>query len=132
MIVELDIGLALLLTPEAELYAPPTSFTSVCISDWIWVSSPSESNVANCVTNWLGSTGFIGLWFSSCVDSNCKNVLVRSTPLSVDEDEDVEEEPADEEEDVAPDPDAAFDRDAAGVEVLASICNSEMDMIFPS
>jgi len=97
--VEVELALALALSPEAELEVPPTSLTSVCMSDWIWVSSPSESNVASWVTNWLGSTGFIGLWFSSCTDSNCKNVLVKSTPGALDEDED--EEVADEEEDVA-------------------------------
>src|SRR5580658_6542452 len=78
-------ALATALALAAEPEAPPTSFTSVCMSDWIWVSSPSESKVASWVTNWLGSTGFIGLWFSSCTDSNCKNVLVKSTPGAVDE-----------------------------------------------
>jgi hypothetical protein len=35
----------------------------------------------------------MGLWFSSCTDSNCKNVLVKSTPGAVDE-EVVEDEEA--------------------------------------
>ena len=119
--VEVELALASAFAPEAELEAPPTSLTSVCMSDWIWVSSPSESNVASWVTNWLGSTGFIGLWFSSCTDSNCKNVLVKSTPGAVDEEEDEE---VDEEEDVA------------GVEAACaagwSICSSEVCTSLPS
>jgi hypothetical protein len=101
--VEVELALALTISPEAVLAVGLTSLTSVCISDWIWVSSPSESNVASWVTNWLGSTGFIGLWFSSCTDNNCRNVWVKSTPgaLDEDEDEDEDEEVADEEEDVA-------------------------------
>ena len=47
----------------------------------------------------------MGLWFSSCTDSNCKNVLVKSTPLSVDDEDD------DEDEDAA----AAEDLEAVGV-----------------
>jgi len=97
--VEVELALALTPSPEAALAVGLTSLTSVCMSDWIWVSSPSESNVASWVTNWLGSTGFIGLWFSSCTDNNCRNVWVKSTPGALDEDED--EEVADEEEDVA-------------------------------
>lgn len=116
----MEIALALTLSPAAELEVPPTSFTSVCMSDWIWVSSPSESNVASWVTNWLGSTGFIGLWFSSCTDSNCKNVLVKSTPGAVDEDE----EAADDEE-------AAADVAAACVAGW-SICSSEVCTNLPS
>ena len=87
------MALALTPSPEAALAVGLTSLTSVCMSDWIWVSSPSESKVASWVTNWLGSTGFIGLWFSSCTDSKCKNVLVKSTPGAVDE-EVVEDEEA--------------------------------------
>jgi|SRR5208282_167072 hypothetical protein len=90
---DVEVALALATALAAELELPPTSLTSVCMSDWIWVSSPSESKVASWVTNWLGSTGFIGLWFSSCTDSNCKNVLVKSTPGAVDE-EVVEDEEA--------------------------------------
>jgi len=116
------LALALAPAPEAELEGPPTSLTSVCMSDWICVSSPSESNVASWVTNWLGSTGFIGLWFSSCTDSNCRNVWVKSTPGALEEDED--EEVAGEEEDVA------------GVEAACaagwSICNSEVCTSLPS
>lgn len=96
---DVEVALALATALAAELELPPTSLTSVCMSDWIWVSSPSESNVASWVTNWLGSTGFIGLWFSSCTDNNCRNVWVKSTPGALDEDED--EEVADEEEEVA-------------------------------
>src|ERR1019366_10539951 len=117
--VEVELALATL-SPEAALAVGLTSLTSVCISDWIWVSSPSESNVASCVTNWLGSTGFIGLWFSSCTDSNCKNVLVKSTPGAVDEDE----EAADDEE-------AAADVAAACVAGW-SICSSEVCTNLPS
>jgi hypothetical protein len=62
----------------------------------------------------LGSTGFIGLWFSSCTDSNCRNVLVKSTPGSLDEDEDDEAVAADDE------------AEAVGVAAW-SICISETD-----
>ena len=76
---------------EAELEPPPTSFASVCVDAAIWVSSPSESNCANSTVNWLGSTGSSGLWFCSCTDNSCKNVWVKSTPGSVDEDTDEDE-----------------------------------------
>src|ERR1035438_4553933 len=81
--VEAELAMAWALAPDVELEVPPASFTSVCVSDWIWVSSPSESNCASWTTNWLGSSGSSGLWFLSCVVSNCRNVLVKSTPGSV-------------------------------------------------
>jgi hypothetical protein len=60
-----------------------------------------------------------GLWFWSCTVSNCKNVLVKSTPGVVDEDDEVVDD-----EDVV-----------AGVEAIAgagwSICSSEACTICP-
>ncbi len=88
--VEIESALALAVVPGAALELDVTSLTSVCVEDAIWVSSPSESNWANSTVNWLGSTGSSGLWFWSCTDSNCKNVCVKSTPGSLDEDEDEE------------------------------------------
>ncbi len=76
------------------------------------------------MTNWLGSTGSIGLWFSSCTDSNCRNVLVKSTPGSVDED-------VDEDEEVAAGEEAAADFEAVGPAAW-SICMSESGHGLPS
>src|SRR5208337_1646616 len=87
--VEVELTLALALAPEVGMGVGVTAFTSVCMSSWIWVSSPSESNWASWVTNWLGSSGLSGLWFWSCTVSSCKNVLVKSTPGLLDEDEEV-------------------------------------------